>query len=85
MIHFGQNHRQFLLQVALARLVIRVREFTDPVFELEIAEVLVNGSLPIIKMAKRGLRLRFWQIFRSDTKNECDYDNRDDGREDDNH
>ena len=53
LVDLGQHAGEFLLQAFLGRLVVGVREFADAIFELQVAQVLVNRRLAFVQMLER--------------------------------
>ena len=50
--HFRQDPREFVLQVRLGPLIIVVRHFAQPVFELKIAQILVDGGFALVQVGE---------------------------------
>src|ERR1019366_2727172 len=81
-VHFGEYRGQLLLQVFLGVLIILVGEFADPVFKLEVAQVLIDSGFPLIEVIEWRYRLRLGQILcpnAEERRNNGERDNAGDG------
>jgi len=51
------------LQLDFRGLVILIREFVEPILELKVAQVFVDGGLPLFKVKERRDRLRLRKVL----------------------
>ncbi len=69
---------QFLLQIFLGALVIVIGEFADAIFELQVAQIFVDGGLALVQMVEGRDRFRVGQILGPHAQDERDDGDRDD-------
>jgi len=84
-VYFGKNHGEFLLEITLGGLVVFVGEFADAVFELEVAQVFVDGGLALVEVRERRNWLRFRKVLRPNSEYEDDDNDRQDAGNCDDH
>jgi len=77
-VYFGEDAGQLFLEVALGGLVVIVGKFADAVFELEVAEILVDGGFPLVEVGEGGDGLRLGQVLRPNAEDEDDDNDRQD-------
>ena len=57
-VHLGKDNRQFRLHVFLGALIVVVRQFADPILELQVAQIFVDRGFARLQMLNEDLRER---------------------------
>jgi len=76
-IHLCQDAGQFFLEILFGLLVVMVAEFADAVFELKVAEVVVDGGFALVEMGEGRDGFGFRKVLRANAQDKHDDDNRD--------
>ncbi len=78
-LDFRQHHGQFLLQRQFGLLIVRVGKFAHAVFELQVAQIFIDGGLALIQMLRGRNRIRRRNVLGANEQREerRDGDNQD--------
>jgi len=74
-IHLCQDAGQFFLEILFGLLVVMVAEFADAVFELKVAEILVNGGFTFVQMGEGRNGFGFGEVLGANAQDKHDDDN----------